>query len=247
MTISLQRFAQGDGNYITKHNSNLDLIETAVAGLEAAAGSGGVASIGAAFAALFGETASLIWAASYGATGSGTYLTVTSGHCWRPGLGTVVKKTTSTIVPFVGITAATWYITADSTGTPIRTSSPTEAMYSVVWTGTAFGTITRLLPYSWVGAVAPATKTVDFTLADTESNLICNKGSTLTVTLPSAASWIGREFTIKTIAAFTVVSASSNVVPADTATPGTAILSATAGKWAKLVSDGTNWIVMQQG
>jgi hypothetical protein len=50
---------------------------------------------------------------------------------------------------------------------------------------------------------------------------------------------------IKTIAAFTVVSASSNVVPINTASAGTAILAATAGKWATLVSNGTNWVVMQ--
>ena len=54
----------------------------------------------------------------------------------------------------------------------------------------------------------------------------------------------GREVMIKTIAAFTVVSASSNIVPLIGGVAGTAILAATAGKWATLVSDGTNWIVM---
>jgi hypothetical protein len=49
---------------------------------------------------------------------------------------------------------------------------------------------------------------------------------------------------IKTIAAQTVVSASSNVVPANSATAGTAILAASAGAWALLVSDGTNWVIM---
>ena len=45
--------------------------------------------------------------------------------------------------------------------------------------------------------------------------------------------------------AFTVVSASSNVVPLTGGAAGTAILAATAGKWCTLVSDGTNWITMQ--
>jgi len=54
----------------------------------------------------------------------------------------------------------------------------------------------------------------------------------------------GRELNIKTITANTVVSASSNVAPLTSATAGTAILAATAGKWARLVSDGTNWRIM---
>ena len=94
------------------------------------------------------------------------------------------------------------------------------------------------------GRGAPVTKTVDFTLADTENWIIVNKGSSCTVTLPAASLWLGREFTIKVITAHTVVSASSNIVPANSATPGTAILSATAGAWATLVSDGTNWVIM---
>jgi hypothetical protein len=88
------------------------------------------------------------------------------------------------------------------------------------------------------------TKTGDFTVGLTENNVVCNKGSTLTVTLPSAATFPKRKIRLKTIQAFTVVSASSNVVPLTSATAGTAILAATAGKWADLQSDGTNWIVM---
>jgi hypothetical protein len=94
------------------------------------------------------------------------------------------------------------------------------------------------------GRGAPVTKTVDFTLANTENWIIVNKGSSCTVTLPAASLWLGREFTIKVITAHTVVSASSDIVPANSATPGTAIPSASAGAWATLVSDGTNWVIM---
>jgi hypothetical protein len=92
---------------------------------------------------------------------------------------------------------------------------------------------------------APVTKTSSFTLGNAENWIVCNGTGTITVTLPAASSWIGREVMLKTIAAFTVVSASSNVVPINTASAGTAILAATAGKWATLVSNGTNWVVMQ--
>ena len=94
------------------------------------------------------------------------------------------------------------------------------------------------------GRGAPITKTGDFTLADTENWVICNGTGSITVTFPAASSWTGREVMIKTIAAQTVVSASSNVVPIDSATAGTAILAGTAGKWATLVSNGTNWVIM---
>lgn len=92
---------------------------------------------------------------------------------------------------------------------------------------------------------APATlKTGNFTVADNETHIICNGGASITVTLPSASLWAGREIYIKTIAAQTVVSASSNVKPINSNTAGTAILAGTAGTWALLVSDGTNWVIM---
>lgn len=91
---------------------------------------------------------------------------------------------------------------------------------------------------------APVTKTNDFTLATTENWLIANKAGTITVTLPAASAYAGREVYFKTLQAQTVVSATSNVCPNTTNTPGTAILPATAGAWCQIVSDGTNWIRM---
>jgi len=94
---------------------------------------------------------------------------------------------------------------------------------------------------------APVTKTADFTVADNETWIINNKsGSTCTVTLPTASAWSGRYITFKNLQAQTLVSASSNVVPIDSTTAGTAILLAVVGNWATMVSDGTNWIIMQQ-
>ena len=49
---------------------------------------------------------------------------------------------------------------------------------------------------------------------------------------------------IKNITATAVISATANVVPLGSATAGTAILAATAGKFAMLQSDGTNWVTM---
>lgn len=94
------------------------------------------------------------------------------------------------------------------------------------------------------GYVAPVTKTGNFTLGANENEVICNGSASITVTLPAASSFVGRRVRIKTIAAFAVISASSNVVPLAGGAAGTAILAATAGKYAELVSDGTNWVVM---
>jgi len=110
--------------------------------------------------------------------------------------------------------------------------------------------VTGVLPVAnggtGVAATTVVTKTADFTLADNEGWVINNKsGSTCTVTLPAASSWGGRQVVFKNLQAQTLVSASSNVAPIGSATLGTAILPASVGAWATLVSDGTNWVVMQ--
>lgn len=98
----------------------------------------------------------------------------------------------------------------------------------------------------YIAPSAVVTKTADFSLAATENWVINNKsGSTCTVTLPAASSWSGRSVVFKNMQPQTLVSASSNVVPIDGTTAGTAILLNVVGNWATLVSDGTNWIIMQ--
>ena len=92
---------------------------------------------------------------------------------------------------------------------------------------------------------APVTKTADFTVADTETVIINNKsGSACVATLPSATHWSGRLLLMKTTQAQALNSASSNVVPKAGGAASTAIATGTAGNWALLVSDGTNWVVM---
>lgn len=93
---------------------------------------------------------------------------------------------------------------------------------------------------------APVTATSNYTVAIGVSFVINNKtGSALTVTLPSPSSFTGRIITIQNYQAFTVVSASSNVIPQGGGAAGTAILAASVGDSATLVSNGTNWVMMQ--
>jgi hypothetical protein len=104
--------------------------------------------------------------------------------------------------------------------------------------------IKELRKGSYLSRGVPYTKTGDFTLADHENWVIIDNGATTTITLPAAGGSSDRFITIKTVQAQTVVSASANVVPLAGGAAGTAILAATAGKWATLVSDGTNWVIM---
>ena len=95
-------------------------------------------------------------------------------------------------------------------------------------------------------STAPVTKTADFTVAPTETWIINNKsGSTCVVTLPSAAVYSGRYLTFQNNQAQNLDSASSDVVPQGGGAAGTSILLNVSGNWATLVSNGTNWVIMQ--
>lgn len=99
----------------------------------------------------------------------------------------------------------------------------------------------------YVPLAAPITKTADYTITGTDTWIINNKsGSALTLTFPAASSWPGRSITVKNLQAQLVNSASSDIVPIDSTSPGTAILLNVVGNWATMVSDGTNWVIMQR-
>jgi hypothetical protein len=92
----------------------------------------------------------------------------------------------------------------------------------------------------------PYVKTADFTVANGETWLVNNKsGSTCVVTLPSAASHSGRTITFQNWQAQLLNSASSNVIPLGGGAAQNSILLNVAGNWATLVSNGTNWVIMQ--
>ena len=94
--------------------------------------------------------------------------------------------------------------------------------------------------------LAPVTVTTNSSVGATDLWVINNKsGSTLILTLPAAASYSGRVLNIQTYQTQTVVSASSNVVPQSGGSAATAILDASIGDCATLVSDGTNWVMTQ--
>lgn len=132
-------------------------------------------------------------------------------------------------------------------GTAASGSSPTERMRIDENGNVGIGASVNLSPLTVAGRISrgiPIGKTTSFTLAATEANIVCNGAGSITVTLPAASTVPGAELLIKTVAAQTVVSATSNIVPMVGGAAGTAILAGTAGKWALLVADGTNWTIM---
>ena len=95
----------------------------------------------------------------------------------------------------------------------------------------------------------PSTQTSDFTISDSDlySWFICNKPSDMTVTLPDPSTNIGREIKFKNVTANAVLSASNNIIQMNGGGPDNNILPGLMlGKWTTIVSDGTNWIKMQE-
>lgn len=130
-------------------------------------------------------------------------------------------------------------------GNPLITSIGSDPNPNLRFQAQGSGTINTLSPFKTANGLERLFTTTitaaTYTVLATDNHLVFNATGTCTVTLPAASSFSGREITMRTIAAQTVVSASSNVVPLAGGAAGTAILAATAGKWAYLVSDGTNW------
>jgi hypothetical protein len=142
-----------------------------------------------------------------------------------------------------GGAAALYWIDATGTGTvdiydPIYIGTPPGAVLNPGNTQTVN---IHISPASGVRTVTAAADTV----ADSDYDLIFNRAGTVTETLPAPGSYIGRCLVLRTIQAQAVVSASANVVPLTGGAAGTAILSAVAGKWARLKSDGAAWQIME--
>lgn len=139
-----------------------------------------------------------------------------------------------------GGAAAAYFVDASGSGTvemidPIWIGTPPTARF----TGSQAVRV-RVTQMTGFAPVTAATYIVD----PIDRDITCNRAGTTTLTMPTAENFAGRELWVQTLQAQTVISDASNVTPLGSATPGTAICAATAGKWARLVSDGANWRIM---
>jgi len=143
--------------------------------------------------------------------------------------GTLSPYSSSSLFTFDGTSSFT-------TSAGILVGGPVNVGNSSTNTTLAVAGPISLQQPSSVNAATYAVGTTDSSLTFTTTNN--------TLTLPAASSYSGRILYVKNVTANSVTSASSNVVPLASSSPGTAILAATAGKYAMLQSDGTNWITM---
>lgn len=177
-------------------------------------------------------------ATAAGTTGQVLTATTSGAPTWAAPAtsGTVTSVSVVSANGFAGTVA-----TATSTPAITLTTSITGLLKG---NGTAISAAVANTDYVPLSTVL--TKTADYTITNTDMWIINNKtGSALTLTFPAASSWTGRSITVKNMQAQLVNSASSNIVPIDSTTAGTAILLNVIGNWATMVSDGTNWVIMQ--
>ncbi len=100
-----------------------------------------------------------------------------------------------------------------------------------------------------IGSVACNTprfiSTATYTTNSTDCTISFSAAVTVTLTSPVTNVFTpGRFLFVKNTANVAVISASANVAPLAGGANGTAILPATAGKWATLQWDGTEWVIM---
>jgi hypothetical protein len=132
-------------------------------------------------------------------------------------------------------------------GTTIPSSKTLVDTTGATFTGTVTTPILSVTSYRKyaVAAVTTPITASTYTVLDTDTFVIFNSASSISVTLPTASSYTGRVLNFKTNSTGVVTSATSNVVPISGSGVGNGFFSgATAGKWATLVSNGTYWVIM---
>jgi hypothetical protein len=98
---------------------------------------------------------------------------------------------------------------------------------------------------AWSTAGLITLTSTPLSIADNVETIICNSGATIVLPLPTYWGNGSREILVKTLNG-SVTSNSAVVAPQASSVLGTAILAATAGKFARLKGDGAgNWIIME--
>lgn len=206
-------------------------------------------NITAALAAFFlSSTADNLRAAVGGVTGTGSLVFANGPTLLNPALGVPASGNLSncTNLPIAsgvsGLAAniANFLQLATSSNLAAAISDETGTGSLVFATGPTLQTPTINAPS--YGAVV--NKTASFTVQPTENMISCAGSASMTVTLPSAATFPGRVIYMKNSSAFTVVSSAANVGQLAGGAPTTAIMPATVGANVMLASDGANWLIM---
>lgn len=192
MAVPIQTLNQQDTAYIAKHNGNYSALKSAIELLQASLGNTSQANLTAplGFEAAFGNATTFIGEASYvGSLSNTTTVTLSAGYCWDMDLRAVIAGSAPQSVIFSGADAAgTYYIHLDSIGTPNKDLVSANAVYSVVWSGTALSALTLLAPRVWAYAewlAAKVSTALGVTYAGLDARL--EAGETIAVAASAAA------------------------------------------------------------
>jgi hypothetical protein len=101
----------------------------------------------------------------------------------------------------------------------------------------------------WLERQYTSSTSSSFTVSVNTTWLDINTSVLTTLTLPNAATYPGKELHIRQTGGGSLQSASSNIIPFQTPPTGstsTGILTASTHRAVTLVSDGTNWVIMQR-
>lgn len=144
VTITLNTYADGDANYVSKMNADNQALQAAVNGLlKTLAAAGSTLSQGQFMQALFGTTvAAIIGNGGYAAAQNGKNLTIGTGFAWKPSASSVVQLSNALVLNFSTFAAGTYYVCLDAAGNPVIQTTQQDVLYSVVWSGTAFTSVT---------------------------------------------------------------------------------------------------------
>jgi len=186
----------------------------------------------------------------------GSGLSLSSGTLSATGGSGTVTNVTGTLPISVANGTTTPSITIADAGTGasgvVNTGTQSFAG-NKTFTGTlnvsSTGTFGGRINTPWLERTYTNSTSSNFTVSVNTTWLDINTNVLTTITLPNAPTYPGKELHIRQTGTGQIVSFSSNVIPftsPPTGSAGTAILNPTNNKAVTLVSDGTNWIIMQR-
>lgn len=145
----LQTFAAGDTTYISKHNSNLAVIEAALNTVLARTATLTTVSNALALDALLGTETAFIGEDSYPAEIVTTTVQVGPGFAYRYASHTAVENQVTLVLSLSGNAPGSYYTKLLADGSLELSELSTDALWAIEWDGTTISSLTRLAPVVW--------------------------------------------------------------------------------------------------
>lgn len=178
MPLNLANFTVGETGYVAKMNANNQAIVAYMAAYETGQANlrDSAVSLTGMQTALFGNAAATFGDLSYRTQLIGTDVIVGAGMAWAPTQQLVTRLVVGATVSMSGRPAGTYFVNAVNGETLDQASisaTPTDAIYSFSWSGSALSNLTRLAgvfqrtPRGPVELTYAASLVADFNLSET--------------------------------------------------------------------------------